>query len=788
MYLNILKKDLKRKKAMNIILLVFIILATMFVASGLNNVFTVINGTDYYLDKAEIGDFVVITMGDDSRGYADGILEKADCVKSHKIETCIFGSQDSVSQVDGSAVETKNTALFQSISDAKLKFFDTANELVTEVKAGEVKIAGGFIKNNNLKNGDYIRIKLGDVEMKLKIAGKVKDAFLGSDFMGNTRFLLNQADYDKFLADDMIKAHYQGEVAYIETDDVASTISAIADIPGIAFSGARSTLVMCYVMEMIVAFVVLVLSICLIIVSFVVLRFSIGFTIAEEYREIGVMKAIGIRNHKIRGLYIVKYLLMALVGGIIGFFASIPFGNLLMASVTENMVLGNNAGVLINIISTIGTIIVILAFAYGCTVKVKKLTPIDAIRSGQTGERFGKKSILRISKTRVRPAVFMALNDVMSAPKRFMTIIISFFLCTLFVLMLVNTVATMKSPNLITTFGTESDLYITDVNGAMEFMNTGDKESLTKELERLSDKISEDGMPCDVSVDIQYKYKVTVKENEFSLSCAQSINIPVEEYDYLEGSAPENRNEIAITPQVSKLLNAEIGDTVTIDFGSEKIDCIVTAYFQTMNNLGELIRLHDDAPTSMSYVSAIRQFQVDFTDNPSATEIENRKEKIKELLDIEYIMNATEYCIDCVSVVPTMEAVQFMLLAITIIVVILVTVLVERSFISDEKSQIALLKAIGFRNGTIISWNALRFGIVALVAAVLAAAVSIPMTELCITPIFGMMGATKIIFNIDPLQIFLIYPAIIFAVTIISALLTSLYTRKIKSSDTANIE
>ena len=207
-----------------------------------------------------------------------------------------------------------------------------------------------------------------------------------------------------------------------------------------------------------------------------------------------------------------------------------------------------------------------------------------------------------------------------------------------------------------------------------------------------------------------------------------------------------------------------------------------------MNNLGELIRLHDDAPVDMSYVSAIRQFQVDFTDNPSATEIENRKGKIKELLDIEDVMNATEYCIDCVSVVPTLEAVQFMLLAITIIVVILVTILVERSFISDEKSQIALLKAIGFRNGTIICWNALRFGIVALAATVLAAAVSIPMTELCITPIFGMMGATKIIFNIDPLQIFLIYPAIIFAVTIISALLTSLYTRKIKSSDTANIE
>lgn len=788
MYLNILKKDLKRKRAMNIILLVFIILATMFVASGLNNVFTVMNGTDYYLDKAEIGDFVVITMGDNSTGYADDILDEADCIKGYRIENCIFGSQDSVSRVDGSDVETKNTALFQSISDSKIKFFDTANEHVTDVQPGEVKIAGKFIENNNLRVGDYIRIKMGDVQMDLKIAGKVKDAFLGSDFMGNTRFLLNQSDYDKILADEMINAHYQGEVIYIETDDVTATVSAIADIPGIGFSGARSTLEMCYVMEMIVAFIILILSVCLIIVSFVVLRFSIGFTIAEEYREIGVMKAIGIRNHSIRGLYIVKYLIMSAVGGIIGFFASIPFGNMLIASVSENMVLGNNAGLLINAISVVGTMIIILMFAYGCTSKVKKLTPIDAIRSGQTGERFGKKSFLRIGSTNVRPAVYMAVNDVLSAPKRFMTVIISFFLCTLFVLMMVNTVSTMKSPNLITTFGTESDLYITDVDGAMKLMNTSDKEGLTIELNNLSDRISEEGMPCDVSVDVQYKYKVISSEYEFALSCAQGVKFPVGEYDYLEGTAPQNKNEIAVTPQVSELIGAKIGDIVTIDFGTEKIDCIVTAYFQTMNNLGELIRLHDDAPTDMSCVSAIRQYQVDFTDNPSENEIELRKEKIKELLDIADVMNATEYCVDCVSVVPTLEAVQFLLMTITIVVVILVTVLVERSFISDEKSQIALLKAIGFRNKTIISWNTLRFGIVALTAAILAATASIPMTKLCITPIFAMMGATEIRFNIDSLQIFVLYPAIIFAVTILSSFLTSLYTRRIKSSDTANIE
>ena len=58
MFFRILKKDLQRKKTMNLILLIFIVLATMFVASGTNNVVTVMNGTDYYLDKAGIGDFM----------------------------------------------------------------------------------------------------------------------------------------------------------------------------------------------------------------------------------------------------------------------------------------------------------------------------------------------------------------------------------------------------------------------------------------------------------------------------------------------------------------------------------------------------------------------------------------------------------------------------------------------------------------------------------------------------------------------------------------------------------
>ena len=200
------------------------------------------------------------------------------------------------------------------------------------------------------------------------------------------------------------------------------------------------------------------------------------------------------------------------------------------------------------------------------------------------------------------------------------------------------------------------------------------------------------------------------------------------------------------------------------------------------------MRLHEDAPTDFRYVSSSMAFQIDFMDDPSEEEIEIRKDRIKELYDNDKVMNATEYCMDCVAVVDTMESVQFLLLGITIVVVILVTVLMERTFIADEKSQIAILKAIGFKDRAIIKWHVYRFGLVALVSVIIAACVSIPMTDLCITPIFGMMGATDIDYNIDPLQIFVIYPGIVLAVTIIIAWMTATCTKSIKSSDTANIE
>ena len=382
----------------------------------------------------------------------------------------------------------------------------------------------------------------------------------------------------------------------------------------------------------------------------------------------------------------------------------------------------------------------------------------------------------------------MAMNDVLSSPKRFFSIIVSFGICTLFVLILVNTTATLKSPNLIHAFGTESHLYLGMADEVMDYMGSGIKEDMQEGMEKMAEDLGAEGMPAELCIEIIYKYPVTFEGNEYSLTCQQGINTEMDEYVYTEGVIPQNINEIAITPQIAEMIGAEIGDTVTIHYGEEEVECMITAYFQTMNQLGKVIRLHEDAPTDFANMAGAMQYQINFTDAPSEEEIELRKERIKELYDTEEVTNATEFCIDCTMVAGTMESVQFLLLGITLVVVVLVTILMERSFIADEKSQIAILKAIGFKDSAVIKWHVYRLGLAALLAVVLAALLSIPMTELCITPIFGMMGATDINYNIDPLQIFLLYPGIVLVMTLVVTWVTALYTKTIKSSDTANIE
>lgn len=787
MYLRILKKDLRRKKTMNIILLVFIILASMFVASGVNNIVTVMTALDSYYEKAGGPDYLVATRGEDNAQSLRKTIDKISQITDYQVENIIYASGEAF-HCNGEVLSIKNTSIIMSLDNAAINYFDDDNNIITEVKEGTVFLTQKTMKSTGLKEGDVIDITVGGVTVSFTVAGSCKDVILGSGMMGMTRFIINENDYEKFCKDEN---EFYGHLWYINSEDISAVETALSKVQGIIFNGDEAMLKMTYFLDMLITVILLVVSICLILVAFVVLHFTITFTLSEEFREIGVMKAIGIGNAKIRELYIVKYFVMAVIGAAVGFFASIPFGNMLLESVSDSLVFQNNNIVLINFICCMFLVLVILLFCYGCTRKIKKFTPIDAVRNGMTGERFKQKSVLRLENTHAKPAAFMALNDILSSPKRYVSIIVIYTLCMLLVLILVNATNTLRSERLITSLGTYiSDVYFVDSESeCMSFMVPDGREMVEKKLKEIEDILAENGMPADCTIEIMYKYNISYGDRSCKSVTMQGIGTKTDMYEYHEGTPPQNINEIAVTTLIAEKLGAGIGDTITVDNGLGEREYIITALYQSMNNLGEGVRIHQDEETDLGQAVGFLYYQVNFKDEPDEKTVRERIEKIKELFDTDKVQTAGEYVEDITASADMLDGVKMLTLSVVVIIIALVTVLMERSFITKEQSEIAVLKAIGFKTGFCVSWHTIRFAITGIISTVIAAVISTPVTSLAITPIFRMLGASfGISYEIKPLEIFVFYPAVVFAVTLFCAMFTSLYTRTITASQASSIE
>lgn len=789
MYLRILKKDLKRKKTMNCILLLFVILSSMFASSSVNNIVTVVNGLDYYFEKAGISDYAFIEKGDDSGTSIEEILEKESSVKEYKKEEVIFSTAENFIRDGKTLSDFSNIAMIMSVDEAKLNYFNSDNDIIKEVAPGKVYLPTFLSKDSGLEIGDTFQLVFGENELTLEFAGIVKDAFFGSEMMANPRIILNSSDYEKIRSDSSYDLNGNiGAIYYVYTDDIKALESAATDCTNIIFDGSVSTLKTTYLMNILVAGMLLVVSICLILVSFVILRFTIGFTIAEEFREIGVMKAVGIRNRSVRGIYLVKYFGIAVIGAIIGYTLSVPFGNMMLASVSENMVLDNENSVLIGILCSVAVVGILLLFCWRCTGKIKKMSPIDAVRSGQTGERFHKKGFIHLAKSKLGATGFLSLNDVLSSPKQYGIITIVFAICIMLVMILANVANTLNSEKLLFLLGTtESDVYLSDSTRMTEVM------SGSKTLEEANDEIenilSDNGMPGKVHKELMIHIPVSFNDTKTTVMFQQCRDTKASDYTYSKGTAPQYENEIALTEPVAEKLGAGIGDTVKLTIDGKESEYIITALFQSFCQLGEAGRLHESVYIPDIKITGSMAFQIDFDDEPDKKEIDSRIEKLKSIFVNNQIFNSKAYVNDTTRASDTIKQVKNLILLISIIIIVMISVLMERSFISKEKSEIALMKAIGFRSSSIIAHHTARFFIVSIAASIISIILCKPLTKLIADPIFGIMGAVSgISYEINKIEIFAVYPLVILAATLAGAFLTALYTKTIKASDTSDIE
>lgn len=166
-----------------------------------------------------------------------------------------------------------------------------------------------------------------------------------------------------------------------------------------------------------------------------------------------------------------------------------------------------------------------------------------------------------------------------------------------------------------------------------------------------------------------------------------------------------------------------------------------------------------------------------------------RKEKLQELFTDSKVYTAGEYINYMIGdVAGQLQGMKYLILMVVLCINMLVMVLMVKSFITKEKGEIAMMKAMGFKNLSLIAWQTLRIGVVLLISVIIGTLLSAPLSEVSSGKVFQIMGAANIRFEVVPLEVYVIYPAVILGVTVLASMLAALQVRKISAAETSNVE
>ena len=787
---RMLKKDLMHRKSVNLILFLFITIATVFLASSVNNILVVSSSVDYYMDYANIPDvnLVAVNSGEKEK-IMKWIETEAPGVKDYGYQEMLSVEQKNLHRENGKKFNAEGLSLFLSEESSDYcKGFDP-NGGALHLQDDEIGMPAFLMDKNDLKVGDKVRISLNGRDKTFTLKTVVKDAAFGNDMVGMSRIFMNSDMYKEFkkTGSEQTYALYFINVSSISEFTEAQNLQSF---PSVLNTVSRSMYSMIYSFDLILAALLILVGICMILIALLVLRFTLLFTMEEEYREIGIMKAIGLRDKAIRRLYLVKYTFLVSSGAFLGLLISVPISCIMVAGVSVNMIM-EDSGVnfFVNILCTLLIIFLVMLFCMNCTRKLSRITAISAIRGGHSGESFAKASALYLFKQKyLRVPAYLGINDMLTHLKRYALLLVTFCISFVLITIPLNTINTMQSSEMASKFtvNTDSAVYIKKIEGKQDsaYRNSA---QLKKGMQRVEREMKEKGYDAELTASSIYflPFHAPGKKGNTKIMSLQIQGRNTEYLDYLEGSAPVLENEIAFSRLILEDNNWHIGDRIEADLNGETYKFIITGSYADYMQLGSSARLNAKLDLSKVDMFEYWNVNVDMKTDKSQTELKDTLQK--QFPDYEWYTAQEIVDRNIGGIQESLCELLIPMTAMLCAVIMLITLLMEKLFIVREKGEIAMMKSIGFRNSSIRSWQVIRMILVALVSMLAAVPLSMLSNRFMLEPIFAIMGADVHI-QIDPVQVYLIYPGVLLLGIICATIFATGQIKRIHIREMNNME
>ncbi|AIQ24972.1 ABC transporter permease [Paenibacillus sp. FSL H7-0737] len=770
MLLQIVKKDFQRNKIITIVLFIFMMLSALLAACASQVIMELSGSLSHLLDKSKAPHFVQMHAGPIDNAGIQKFASANPLVKNQQTVEML--------RIDGSQIVLGNSNKSEENSVMDIGFvkqnpsFDLLLNLenqVIRVAEGEIAVPIYYMKQNDLNIGDQVTLSNGQFDQKFMVTDFVRDIQMNPAIVSSKRFVVNDTDYN------VLKKNH-GEVEYLIEFQITdlSRLSEFRNTYQSSDMPAKGPMIdyplfktLNALTDGIIAVVIILVSILLMIIAVLCLRFTMIATLEEDYREIGVMKAIGISQRDIRRIYLAKYMVMAACASLLGYLLSLGVVRLFTANIT--LYLGTAPKTILQpIVPVLAVGLIFGMIVFFCRVilrRFNRITVVDALRSGTVGELKGNKSRVVLSKRRhINVNVFLGLKDVYGRFTMFGLLFFVFVICLFIILVPVNILNTLQSPRFISYMGVgQSDMRI----------DLQPSDQIEKRFNELITTLNKDSDIAKFSPLITSRFKVLGSDGVWENINVETGDFSIFPLTYVNGGTPESGEEIALSDLNAKEWNKRVGDSVLLEVDGTSKKLTVSGIYQDITNGGRTAkaRLPYDPKSVLWYIVAL-----DVNPNVSVQEKMDQYAKLFYPAKVTHLESYLSQTLG--NTIRQLKLVTGLSIAISISISVLITALFLKMLLAKDVSQIAILRSIGFTLEDIRKQYQVRLLLVSGLGIILGTFAANTIGQKFTQLLGSFMGASKIQFVVNPVIAYLVLPLFFMLIVALTTLVSTISMKK----------
>jgi len=663
--------------------------------------------------------------------------------------------------IDGSKIKLGDYSLTNSVQDNGLSIqnekFDHLLDLdgkVINASNGDIYVPVSYMKSHTTKIGDKAIIS----GKEFNIAGFLRDSTMNSSLASSKRFLVSRNDFYElrmfgnleYLVEFRLK-----DISALATFETAYASEKLEmNGPTVTYSLFK---MMNAISDGIMIAVILLISFLVVLIAFLCIRLTLLAKIEDDYREIGVMKALGLRISDIKKLYVAKYTAIATAGSILGFSLSFVLKDPLLQNITLFMGRSDQAP-LAYIFGSISVLFVFLAIITYVNIVLKRFDQIsaaEAIRFGISPDKNMRFKRLTLSGNRLlNTNIFIGINDVLLRKKLYATILAVLVIATFIMVVPQNLYHTISSKSFINYMGIGNyDLHL-QFSGNIK--NIGEIEGIVKSDPAISK----------VSVLTTKTFKTIMTDGVVENIKVELGNHSIFPILYSEGIAPVFPDQIALSTINANEMNKRVGDVITLVIDGIEKPLTVSGIYSDITNGGKTAKAvfsNNTGEVMWSVVSA--ELSDKSLVETKVAEYANKFPEVKVSDIDEFVAQTFGSTISSVRVASNVAT------AAALLITVLITLLFMKMLIIKDRHMIAVMKAFGFTTSDIRVQYISRTLFVLTLGIIIGIVTANTVGERVSGLLISLFGASTFKFVINPLSAYLFSPLFMISAVLIATIL-----------------